>query len=551
MMLPSESLKNHVAILGKAGSGKTYAAKGIAEGLLDAGERVCIVDPTGVWHGLRSKANGKSGAYPIIIFGGEHADLPLGQVHGEAIAEIVATSNTPAIIDVSGLKVGERTRFFTDFANELLRQNRGPLHLFIDECHLFMPQGRVADPQSGNMLHAANNLISLGRAKGLRVTLISQRPAKVHKDSLSQVETMIALRLIAPQDRKAIEEWIADQADRDRGKEIIASLPSLATGQGWIWAPEIGVLKKVEFPRIKTFDSSRTPDGFTAGTGPVLAPIDIATISGKLVEIKEQADANDPVKLKAKIRELEKREPAAKHDLKAEQAAWADGHATGFAEAVEQCKSAYALTQASLANAILNVVQKSDIQWPRQSAKKISSLSSSEKYSRATTLAQAIKQQTPSTPSGLTAPQQKIVDALAFWIGIGRNTPSRAQVAAVAGYSVKSGGFNNLLSQLATTGVVTYPAPGVLALAQRDAANLMDADTAKQKMMDSLSAPERKVLGAFNGHAASRDEIAERSGYSPSSGGFNNLLSSLSSVGILIRPAPGHVDLADWVREIM
>ena len=135
--------------------------------------------------------------------------------------------------------------------------------------------------------------------------------------------------------------------------------------------------------------------------------------------------------------------------------------------------------------------------------------------------------------------------------GIGQTTPSRAQVAAAAGYSAKSGGYNNLLSQLATAGVISYPANGMLALTQPDAANLMDAETAKQKMMNSLTGPERKVLGAFNGSASSREEIAERSGYSPSSGGFNNLLSSLSSVGIVTRPAPGMVDLADWVRDLL
>jgi hypothetical protein len=65
---------------------------------------------------------------------------------------------------------------------------------------------------------------------------------------------------------------------------------------------------------------------------------------------------------------------------------------------------------------------------------------------------------------------------------------SRAQVAAAAGYSAKSGGFNNLLSQLASAGIVTYPVPGMLSLANPDAANLMDAETAKQKMMASLTA---------------------------------------------------------------
>ena len=80
--LTEESIKSHCAIIGKSGSGKSYAAKGIVEGLLDRGERVCIVDPTGVWFGLKSKASGKSGAYPIVIFGGEHADI--GLVLGES-----------------------------------------------------------------------------------------------------------------------------------------------------------------------------------------------------------------------------------------------------------------------------------------------------------------------------------------------------------------------------------------------------------------------------------------------------------------------------------
>ena len=336
-IIPAEALKNHIGIIGKTGSGKTFAAKGIVENLLDAGERVCIVDPASAWWGLKSKASGKAGAYRVVIFGGDHADLPLGAVHGEAIAEIVATSNTPAIIDTSLMKVGERTRFFTDFANELLRKNKGPLHLFIDECHLFMPQGRVADPQSGNMLHAANNLISLGRSKGLRVTLISQRPAKVHKDSLTQIETMIAMRLIAPQDRRAVEDWIADQADQQKGRDIIASLPSLSKGQGWVWAPELGILKKVTFPRIKTFDSGSTPEGFGDSNGPVLAAIDMATISTKLVAIKEEAEANDPVKLKAKIRELEKGRAApvpAKADDKAVERARVDGLKQGYDLAV-------------------------------------------------------------------------------------------------------------------------------------------------------------------------------------------------------------------------
>jgi hypothetical protein len=31
-------------------------------------------------------------------------------------------------------------------------------------------------------------------------------------------------------------------------------------GTGWVWAPELGVLRKMAFPLIATFDSSITPE---------------------------------------------------------------------------------------------------------------------------------------------------------------------------------------------------------------------------------------------------------------------------------------------------
>jgi|ERR1700678_167795 len=70
-------LEQHIAILGKTGCGKTFTAKGFAELLLAKKQRVCILDPTGVWWGLRSDKTGKRPAFPIYVFGGEHADLPL------------------------------------------------------------------------------------------------------------------------------------------------------------------------------------------------------------------------------------------------------------------------------------------------------------------------------------------------------------------------------------------------------------------------------------------------------------------------------------------
>lgn len=303
-VIPAKILEQHIAILGKTGSGKTYTAKGIAETLLEQKRRVCILDPTGVWWGLRSDVTGKKPAFPIFVLGGKHGDLPLDARAGTAIAEIIATTHTSAIIDTRKFTISERTKFYADFAETLLQKNEGPLNLIIDEAHLMMPQGRVSDPQSAKMLNAGNNLVSLGRGVGLRITLISQRPAKLHKDSLTQAETLIALRLIAPQDRNAVEDWIGEWADPKQAKELLSSLASLPTGHGWVWAPEIGLLTLLAFPRISTYDSSKAPDGSTKQI--VLANIDLPAIQTRLEVVAKEVLENDPKKLRARIAELQR-----------------------------------------------------------------------------------------------------------------------------------------------------------------------------------------------------------------------------------------------------
>src|ERR1700755_688066 len=72
--VPVEALDDRIAIVGTAGSGKTYAAKGFVERLLDSGARVTIVDPLGVWWGLRASADGSAAGYPVVVFGGRDAD---------------------------------------------------------------------------------------------------------------------------------------------------------------------------------------------------------------------------------------------------------------------------------------------------------------------------------------------------------------------------------------------------------------------------------------------------------------------------------------------
>ena len=80
-----------------------------AEELLERGQQVVIVDPTGAHWGLRTSADGKSAGYAIAIFGGEHGDAPLESTAGEVVADAIATEHFSAILDVTMLLYSGRT----------------------------------------------------------------------------------------------------------------------------------------------------------------------------------------------------------------------------------------------------------------------------------------------------------------------------------------------------------------------------------------------------------------------------------------------------------
>lgn len=97
--VPAAALDQHIAILGKTGSGKTFAAKGIVERLLGQRRQVCVLDPTAAWWGLRLDANGKGRGYDVVLIGGKPA---LFAQHLETIlmaARLAGLSINPPEID--------------------------------------------------------------------------------------------------------------------------------------------------------------------------------------------------------------------------------------------------------------------------------------------------------------------------------------------------------------------------------------------------------------------------------------------------------------------
>lgn len=309
--LPDDAVTQTIAILARRGAGKTYTAKVLAEEMIERALPVVILDPVGVWWGLRSNAAGTGAGYPVTILGGDHGDIPLEASAGTLVANLVAEEPVAIVLDLSAFNSkAEQRRFTTDFAERLYRakaERRAPLHLMIDEADEFAPQVNRAD--NARMLGAFETLVRRGRARGIGVTMITQRPAVLNKNVLTQIECLMVMQITSPQDRKALGDWVAGHAEPGEQKMVEDSLAGLKQGEGWVWSPAWleESLQRIKVRKARTFDSSATPKpGETRREAKVLARVDLDRLKEGMERVVVEAEKNDPRKLRARVRELEK-----------------------------------------------------------------------------------------------------------------------------------------------------------------------------------------------------------------------------------------------------
>ncbi|HET7255602.1 MAG TPA: hypothetical protein VFJ46_17735 [Xanthobacteraceae bacterium] len=297
--IPEAALDDRLGWIGTSGSGKTYNAGVGVERLLNSTARVVIIDPLDVWWGLRLTANGAPSKFTLPIFGGQHGDLPLNASAGKLIGETVASMAESCIVSLSGLgtKSDER-RFMLAFLEAVYRHASGnPTHFIFDEADLWAPQ-KAQEPKLQALME---QIVRRGRVRGFIPWLITQRPAVLSKDVLSQVDGLITFKLTSSQDRRAIGEWVKGQADEGQWAVMDAALPTLPRGTGVVWLPSRGLLATADFPSKQTFDSSRTPSRGERIERRDLKPLDLGKLQAKLASIEEEAKANDPKTLKAEI----------------------------------------------------------------------------------------------------------------------------------------------------------------------------------------------------------------------------------------------------------
>lgn len=566
LALPLDAVTQTFAVLAKRGVGKTHTASVFAEELLGAGLHVVILDPLDSWWGLRASADGTQPGLPIVVCGGSHGDVPLTADAGAVLADLVVDERISAILSLRHLSKADQRRVVTAFCERLYARKgevgqQAPLQVILDEADAFVPQRVYAGQE--RMVGAIDDLVRRGRSSGLGVTLISQRAAVVNKDVLTQIETLIVLRTVSPQDRKALEAWIEAHDVDDQRQAFMTSLASLAIGTAWVWSP--GWLETVQRVRIRprrTFDSSATPKvGETRIEPQHLADLDLTALRERLAATIARAEQEDPAALRRQIATLER--------------ALRDQPTTPAASVVERIEVPVISSQQlarldeleqTLARSLVPLRAAVDTLHGALS-EMTDTLHSARRELRAlcdTALAAPHQPAvpTPTVPSGTvriagtTPPQlssgaRKVLTVLAQYPQ-GR---TKTQVALMTGYAVSGVGYNTILSALRSRGLIvgsdtlTITPAGLSALGTQ-IQRLPTGRALLEQWLAKLTKAERAVLTALvEAYPAtlSKGTLGQVTGYEPTGGGFNNALSRLRTLELIqgrseLRASPDRVE---------
>jgi hypothetical protein len=282
-----EVLTGRGFITGKSGSGKSNSASVVAEELLDRGFPVLIVDTDGEYWGLKEE-------YEILHVGAdEECDLQVGPEHAGKLAELALEQNVPIILDVSGYLDGDRAdALVRETARELFTREKRlnkPFLMLVEEIHEYIPEGGGLD-ETGEMLVRIGKR---GRKRGLGLVGMSQRPADVKKDFITQCDWMMWHRLTWDNDTQVVRRVVdAETAD---------AVQDLADGEAFLMADYLDAdIQRVQVRRKRTFDAGATPD-----LGEFERP-DLKSVSGDLVgELEEISDREE--RRQDRISQLEQR----------------------------------------------------------------------------------------------------------------------------------------------------------------------------------------------------------------------------------------------------
>jgi hypothetical protein len=529
-------IDSRMLVMANSGAGKSYLVRKILE---ESHGKVMsiILDFEGEFKSLREK-------YDYLLIGND-GDVEINLKSAHLLPKKLLELNIPTIVDISDFKRHERIAYVKKFLEALMEVPRDlwkPCLVVLDEIHNLCGQQEKQESS-----YAVIDVATRGRKRGFSLIGVTQRISKLHKDVCAELNNYAVGRTSLDIDMKRSADILGFSTKQD-----MLSLRELDDGEFYVFGPAIS--KKIEKEKVGKSKTTHPKQGMDIKKQIIPPTEKVKGIISKLNDLpKEQEKEMKTVQdYKNKISELTREltitkkgnaPQQAKVDYQAIEKVKEKSKQEGFKEAEKQFypeRARYKKDINSLKDFIQQITIKGSkllqIEIPKIEVKpmvipKVEPIKNIQKVSEK----QPISYESDTNRNfGICA--KKIYS---FLYHNSDRTFTKAQVGAVTGYSHKSGGFNNALSELGTAGLIDRIG-GNLKVRELDSSIAGDFDFSKEAIISKLSKCESEIYNILleNPNTEySKEELANETPtqYSHGSGGFNNALSKLNTLGLIQR----------------
>ena len=517
-------ISGRLLIQANSGGGKSWAIRRLVEQCYGQ-VQIIILDPEGEFGTLREKFD--------FVLAGKGGETPAEPKSAALLAKRLLELKVSTIIDLYELHPQERKRFVRLFLESMVNVPKELYHptlIILDEAHIFAPEKGQSEA-----LNAVVGMMTLGRKREFALTLATQRISKLNKDAVAECNNKLIGRASLDIDRKRASEELGIT-----NKEDILALRSLKPGEFFAFGSAISdEVIKIKIGSVET----SIPKG--GKQYKVVPPTEgIKKILAKLADLPEEAqkEASTVKEMKAEITQLKRHrcpKVTSQEDIdKAVKTAELNKERSFDAERSEMIKQTGNFLK--IIHEIGKVVQPFLGQEIPKAEKtfrgfpvKVDKTMPPNKV-----VLRSREQEVEITGEEITYGlcERKIYS---FLYQNPDRTFSKIQIAVITGYSQKSGGFNNAISRLASTDLISrFNGKIRVNRLEQSVATEDIGEFSIDLWTSKLPRCEREIFIFLlnNGdNEFSKEEVAEQTGYSSSSGGFNNAISRLNSLGLITR----------------
>lgn len=538
-------IETRALIQENSGGGKSYLMRKIIEQSYGKVPFI-VLDLEGEFITLREH-------YDVIIFGKGH-DIPINIQYADKFAQYLLELSANAIIDLSELKHHERILFVKRFLESMIDAPRRLWHntlVFLDEAHQFCPEDSKAES-----MQAVIDLCTRGRKRGYCAILATQRLSKLNKDAAAELNNKMIGRTSLDVDVKRTASELG--MNYNDAKHMLRLLDD---GEFYVFGPAIS--QEVSKQKVSKANTTHAKSGtrFSIITPPSKAiqklivkiadiPIEvekekdtIKSLKDEIAQFKLNAKTNKPVTTSIHLSVVS--------DIKKElvlHQQFLKQYESKLKSLGPQIQKIKAGTDSGYA-VLLKMIEEDKIQSTNSAIVK-----------KAITMHVPNTSKEPVTAyfnengsNELGRCEKAILKVLAQRNGL---STSKSQAGILSGYSSGSGGFNNSISKLRINMMIkgsgddlAITEVGLITIGN-NFEQLPTGEALHQYWYNKLGKCEKtilKILVDAHPMGMQKEGLGQVSGYSFSSGGFNNALSTLRTLELI--EGRGEIKASDSLFE--